>query len=284
MNFITLDDRPLFEGYFRRHPPTISEYSFPGLFIWRHYFQFRWEVRNNCLLLQACPPGMEKPFNLLPVGPEEKVQAVCEELSTAFKEPEGCFMERVPENERTRYFKDAGRFKWTNKPELSDYVCSLAGLDRLQTSAAPAFLPDQFEYRPMNEELARECLELCEDWCVLRDAHRYPGLIGEQKAVSEALIHFDHLDMLGGAVFSAGKLQGFVLGTILNPDTGVIYFSKANSEIRGLMEGLIREFGRRHLEGKKYLNLGPDLGDEAARQLRLAFHPCQILTKYTASI
>jgi len=48
---ITMEDRIIFNTYFDKYPPEISEFSFTNLYIWRNHYQFRWTVHENQLIL-----------------------------------------------------------------------------------------------------------------------------------------------------------------------------------------------------------------------------------------
>ena len=37
---ITIADKPIFDSYFKKYPPEISELTFTNLFIWRKYYNF----------------------------------------------------------------------------------------------------------------------------------------------------------------------------------------------------------------------------------------------------
>ena len=48
---IEIEDKPLFDDYFRKKPPEISELTFTNLFIWRFYYNFRFLEWKNHLIL-----------------------------------------------------------------------------------------------------------------------------------------------------------------------------------------------------------------------------------------
>ncbi len=50
-NIIQLEDKQIFDEYFIKFPPEISEYTFTNLFMWRNYYQFRWIQQGNQLIL-----------------------------------------------------------------------------------------------------------------------------------------------------------------------------------------------------------------------------------------
>ncbi|KKK46175.1 hypothetical protein LCGC14_1115140 [marine sediment metagenome] len=50
---IELKDRKLFEGYFKKFPTEISEFSFTNLFIWSEYYSYLYLEYNNHLVIYS---------------------------------------------------------------------------------------------------------------------------------------------------------------------------------------------------------------------------------------
>ena len=50
---LTLGDKSLFDQYFTRFPPEISEYTFTNLYMWRSSYQYEWSEENEILFLIA---------------------------------------------------------------------------------------------------------------------------------------------------------------------------------------------------------------------------------------
>ncbi len=53
LNFkpISITDKELFDNYFSKYPPEISEYTFTNLYMWRDYYLFYWKVVESQLCL-----------------------------------------------------------------------------------------------------------------------------------------------------------------------------------------------------------------------------------------
>jgi hypothetical protein len=63
---IRLEDAAIFNEYFQKYPPVISEYTFTNLFMWRSYYQLSWTLWNEHLCILAHHPA-HNPFFLPPV-------------------------------------------------------------------------------------------------------------------------------------------------------------------------------------------------------------------------
>ena len=63
---INLEDKNLFDDYFRKYPPNISELTFTNLFCWRHSKKYAYAIIDNHLLISYEERGTKK--YLQPVG------------------------------------------------------------------------------------------------------------------------------------------------------------------------------------------------------------------------
>ena len=197
-------------------------------------------------------------------------------------------LHRVPEDDFERFFSYSEDFKNRLDLDNCDYIYDsrkffdpakeefLLEIEKMEKFQQES----KFKYLNMDVVLARECLELQEDWCMLRESSNYLGILGELKAIYEVLVHFDELDCAGGILVNDGKIEGFILGGVLDSETGAVYFLKANEEIEGLPLTLQKYFIEENLSQCKYLNLGQDSGDESLRKLRELQDPFRIEKKY----
>jgi hypothetical protein len=68
-------------------------------------------------------------------------------------------------------------------------------------------------------------------------------------------------------------------------DTLHTHIEKADKEIRGSYQMIVREFNAANLDkGIKYTNRQDDAGDEGLRRSKLSYHPCEIIEKYTVRV
>ncbi len=119
-----------------------------------------------------------------------------------------------------------------------------------------------------------------EDWCEMRDCEESSDLFEEDRAVYEALTHFDELDYTGGAIVIESKVEAFSLGEPLNPTTAVIHIEKANPAISGLYAAINQRFCQGAWSGMTYINREQDLGVEGLRKAKQSYHPHHMVKKY----
>jgi hypothetical protein len=66
-NNIILNNKQLFDSYFKQFEPDISDLTFTNLFMWRNYYRYVFKIISGHLCIIANPEDSE-PYALMPVG------------------------------------------------------------------------------------------------------------------------------------------------------------------------------------------------------------------------
>jgi hypothetical protein len=103
----------------------------------------------------------------------------------------------------------------------------------------------------------------------MKNAGQHPELLDEDRAIREALTHFEDLDFKGGAIVMDGRVEAFSLGEVLNPETAVIHIEKANPGISGLYAAINQRFCQEFWAGLPFVNREQDLGRPGLRKATL---------------
>jgi len=140
-----------------------------------------------------------------------------------------------------------------------------------------------FQYWKLDVERVECFLDMQENWCRIRECVEDPGLLSEDYAIREALIHFDELDYKGGAIEMNGRLEAISIGEMLNPETAVIHIEKANPEIPGLYAAINQLFCEKAWSNVSYINREQDLGIEGLRKAKQSYHPHHLVKKYVVT-
>ena len=282
---LSLEDREQITFFLRRSPPVTSELTFTNLFMWRHHYNFRWCLGPNTLLLVG-QIADAPPFALPPVGQQDLSPALRQLLDFLANHTVTPEIRRVPELLAQDY---AGllSLEVIKDPANSDYVYrteSLINLSGRKYHRKRNHLNQfrnrySYRYQPLDTDMIEACLDLEEQWCRLRSCMENPALLNEEKAIQQALLHFDKLDCLGGAILVNEKVVAFSLGEKLNPDTAVIHIEKANPEFIGSYAVINQEFCQNAWRDFTYINREQDLGQSGLRQAKLSYYPDHMLNK-----
>lgn len=284
---IGIEDKPVFDRFFREDSPQISEMTFTNLFMWRHHYRPVWQERHGCLfiLLRAAEGSI---FGVPPVGTGDKPEALaflCENIAEVTQNVQ---IGRAGEAFVTTQV-DSALYTCVPDRDNSDYVYLTQDLIRLpgnkyhrKKNHLNQFLKRyDFEYKALNADLIGQVLEMQESWCRMKECVLNPALLAEDFAVREALMHFEHLGFQGGAILIDSRVEAFTFGEALNRDTAVIHIEKANPEIHGLYAAINQAFCNAACSGFTYVNREQDMGVEGLRKAKESYYPHHMVNKHT---
>ncbi|MDD1779039.1 MAG: phosphatidylglycerol lysyltransferase domain-containing protein [Candidatus Helarchaeota archaeon] len=294
---IEIADKPLFDEYFRKYPPEISELTFTNLFIWRFYYNFRFlEWKNHLVLFstdyfktrkESISKNKETILFYPPIG-DDSVQII-QELVTSLKNVE---FHRVPNSivEDLKTEKEAHLLKivWKEDRDNSDYVYEKSKL--IELSGRKLYLkrrwlkrfleqyPD-FQFHLISDEWIETCRRLQIEWCDMNECRLSEDLMEEQRAITEALDHYPELKFRGGLLSLQGKSIAYTFGEILNPNTVVIHIEKALKQYEGAYQAINNFFCKDCCTNAIYVNREQDIGDPGLRQAKESYVPHHMVEK-----
>jgi hypothetical protein len=294
---IELTDKELFDGYFEKYPPMISEFTFTNLFIWRNYYNLKFFEEEGHLILfsEDFLKKWEEPMNnnkeplflLPPIGdsPEKIILSI-------YEKGENVEFRRVPEN-IIEILKDDQKAKTLNLAfqedrDNWDYVYNKNELKELSGNKYRSkrrlleSFKEQYEYEfhLVEEGLLDKCRELQNKWCIINECQKNKDLKQEQKAIFELFEHFSELEVNGGLLLVDDNPAGYTFGEQLNPDTGVIHLEKAHTHYEGSYQAINHMFLEYCCPDYiKNVNREQDLGISGLRKAKKSYHPEYMVKK-----
>ena len=288
---IRIEDKKIFQDHFSTSPPQISEYTFTNLFIWHYYYHLLWCFWDGCICVLT-QPEESQPFFLPPICNDNFSERTYEFLQHLKNQKISPVMHRVPEDLANRYLKSHRHFEITLDRDNCDYLHLTQDLIKLEGNKFHGKRnhinkfkkSHSYIYKSLTPDLVPDCLEMESEWCNLKHCEMFSSLIGEERAIYEALKNIEKLDFKGGVILIDGKVEAFALGEQLNPQTAVIHIEKANPTFDGLYQLINQEFCAHEWKTFSYINREQDLGEEGLRKAKLSYHPHHLVNKYTVQL
>lgn len=279
---LQLEHKSLFDKYFSRFEPEISEFTFSNLYIWRHSRKCRFAEVDNRLLILCTQDGKE--YLMAPVGiPPSDIAPILQSIS-------GLFGNRIPFR---RVGEDlvagltTGPFEITEDRDHFDYLYSseeLASLKGRKYDGKRGFLSKFMDHQPhetspYSSHFKDRCLKLAEKWAAEKNVE---GVDEEFTAIREYLDNFDIFGCCGMVLHDRDRIIGFTFGERLNSRTFVIHFEKCDTQFPGAYQAINNLFVRNEILGNfEFINREQDLGIEGIRKAKLSYHPVKLIKKYT---
>ena len=284
---IGLEHRSEVDEAFARIEPTISEFTFTNLFIWRFYYNISVSKMRGHLLFLARPSG-KQPFFYPPWGEGDTGPVIKHCLQFLAEKWGGGYIERVPQDYIEKHADSLTELEIMPDPVNDDYVYSSQDLallkgrkyDGKRNAIRKTRRGWAYEYRTIDKELIQLCLELQCLWCIRRHCELYSGLVEEERAIRLVFSNHEALGIKGGAIVMDGRVEAFSLGERLNKDTFVVHVEKANPGIPGLYAVINQQFAQNEGSSYSYINREQDLGDEGLKRAKRSYRPAFMVRKF----
>lgn len=287
---LTLSDKAIFDKYLHLKRYETAHFNFTNLYMWRTPYNIEWAEEDGFLFVRAT--WEEEHFALPPFGSgDADLKGALDKFIAHFAEEGWPFVIMGAETKLTEELTAAkpDYFAVESDRDNFDYVYLAADLISLSgrkfhgkknhINSFKRQYPD-YEYRPLTEDLAEECIQVAIDWCAKKDCDDDGTLKCERDAIIEALRNMDKLDFVGGVILLDGKVQAFSFGEQINEDTAVIHVEKGDPDIRGLFPMINQEFCLNTWQNMTYINREEDMGIEGLRKAKESYHPVKMIEKY----
>lgn len=294
-----IEDKPLFDRFFKERRYENAHYNFTNLFMWRKAYNIQWTVQGAFLCVKAQwqgeGEGAGEHFFLPPFGPEEGLADIIEQLLEHARENnfpfrlQGVEKYRVDELEKIK----PDYFECTADRDEFDYIYLTKDLIELKgrkfhskKNHVNGFRKTyrDYKYVPLTAEMTEECIAFMVEWCTERGCIKGDSIDCERKAITEAMNHFTVLDFKGGAIYIDGKMAAFTYGEVGNDDTVVIHVEKGHAAYKGIYGVINQEFCAHEWPHMTYVNREEDMGIEGLRKAKESYNPVKMIEKYFVTI
>lgn len=289
---ITIQDKATVQAYTLTGDRRNCDLSFTNLYSWRFLYHTQVAEMGGFLLIKFQVDGHTA--YMMPVGDGDLRTVLCAMKEDALSGGEVFRLQGVCSHMRADLEEAAPDcFAFTANRDYYDYLYLRSDLATLKgkkyqpkRNHINKFLracPD-YTYRELTPALVSECLQLAETWCRRNETtdEERSELEDELRSLTDALLHFDELDLRGGVLHTGGRIVAFTFGAPINANTFDVCVEKADVEVEGSYAMINHEFAKRIPEQYVYVNREEDLGLEGLRKAKLSYYPEILLEKWTA--
>lgn len=295
LNFrpLTLADYDQVKEYLAYAKEPICDTTPGTVFMWRKYFQTQFCIEGEALFFRICYPHGRVAYSV-PVGPGalefafDRLRAHIEETGELLlfsPVTHGQAMEIgeyftvteiLPEKDWADYVYDASRMQTFSGKKLHGQRNHLNRFNALYPHAKVEVITSG------NVGLCRDFLGIYEGEQELSDVAR-----AELSYVAEILDNYELYGLLGTCVLVDGQVVAFAIGSIRE---NMLYehIEKASRQFLGSYQKIVSEFAKMYAhpagQGITLINREDDMGNLSLRASKLAYHPVEMLDKYTVRV
>jgi hypothetical protein len=286
---LQFNDQTILYQAFQTDRPQISEYTFTNLYVWLTTHPVQISQLDTSLLILRFNTALNHMMFLPPIG-TTPLQTLIPTLRKFRKNSSPITLYGLSFNQ-AHALEHIGieiaelRDNWDYLYKVSDLI-NLPGEKYYSKRKNINKCLENYtlQYSPITDEVISQCLQMQTSWCNLRQCDLIPGLAAENYAVKETFLHYNELNVMGGAIFIEDRVEAFTIAEQLNEDTAVIHFEKANPKITGLYQVINQWFSEKALSKYTYINREQDLGIPGLRRAKMSYHPVDFIKKYQATV
>lgn len=275
---VKLEDKKVFDDFFKKYSPQISELTFTNIFSWRYSKRYEYCVKDDHLVIRFLDGN--NLIYLQPIG-NDPVSVIRNILLS----DSNISFQRVEEKIALLLKKE---FNVVEDRDNFDYVYSM---DELRKHEGGKFITKRNfikrieKLNPdvcgLSDETVKDFMLLQERWCDIKRCREDPSLFSEDCAIHEALRHYKELGIIGVCVKIDERIAGFAIGERFNKDTFVEHFEKGDNEFNGIYQYVLYKFVEMIPDSYKFLNREQDLGISGIRKAKKSYHPLKMVKKYS---
>jgi len=280
---------PVVRSFLKYSNTNTCDYTVGGIYMWRKFFNMQYTIVNGAYYSRLFDSYGNEFYNLpLSVNIEESLIYLVDELRKSKNEINFC---TIPESFIPIFEKNFTVKSLQEQPEYFDYLYATDDLVSLRGKKyrSQRNLISQFERTSGNwclKEVHKDDIPSIRKFFLENCTEKQddPTAIEEQLMVLEVLDHFESYGMLGGYLSVDDTIVGFSLGELLN-DTFFVHIEKASRSVKGAFQMLAYQIAQNFVKGKaSFINREEDMGDPGLKKAKEAYHPIEMLKKYTIEV
>jgi len=255
----------------------ISEFTFAGLYLFRHTYDYRVSrLPGGGLVISGTKEG--KTFFYLPCCQAPK--GIFDELMVRFD-----YMKNLSESQAAQHrieLESRGYLVQEDRDNF-DYLYNRTDLAELtgkeyhkKRNLVNGFISTyECEQKPLKRENVADAVAVLDEWRAAK------GYDGDYRAAREGLELFQELGMRGAVYYIDGAPVGWCLGEPLAKGTMfAVHYEKACDRFKGIYQFINQAFAQSLPAYFKLVNREQDLGNEGLRQAKMTYRPCGFVRKY----
>jgi hypothetical protein len=280
---ISLDDKPVFDTFYKKFPPDHSGELFSTMISWSHFVEYFYAVSDTSIVILS---KREKDAVLHYPSGKIKQDALKEALVLAKRED--LRFGFIKKEQKPILLKQFPSLKLVENRDFFDYIYRSSDLADLPGTKYGKIrnrlnkFTKNFSYT--TEEITKgnigEVHEFLKRWCLWRDCESDELLENERKAILYAMDHFVDLGLQGLALRINRTIQAIAIYEKMKQDTIVVHFEKGSPDFDGVYKAINMEIAQRVRQIIPYINREEDLGVPGLRQAKLSYHPDHFVELY----
>lgn len=282
MNFhpIQIEDKFLFEQYYKDNTSMGSEVSFATPYTWAKSYNIAICESDNLLCLRG-QTNKSPLYYLMPVGTGDKISlirklyALCQAENRPFM-MQGIYKEDI---ELIKAALPDVPLSYHASRDASEYIYEASSLVSLagkklhaKRNHVNAFKKTYaYHTEKINDKNVADAASFVFARCNSDE---------ETVAMKRFFDAYFSLDVIGMLLYVDNQIVAVTAGEFLNPETALIHLEKASTDYTGSYAAVNQLFIEKYFVSATYVNREEDMGIEGLRRAKMSYRPAFLLDKY----
>ena len=286
---VSLDDRDLFSGHYRRFPQVHSDNTFANMVCWNHYADYRFVQVEGSIVLSSTIDGVTT-FRM-PIGPKNPT-LLDDVIDLALQEGGDAPLLILDPTNEERLRETCPELLLHEERDFFDYIyrtsdlAELAGKDYATIRRQGNRFSREYAYtvEEITEENIEEVWEFLVIWCEWRDCDSVTVLAAEKDAILFAVNNFFSIGLEGWIIRIGGTIGAISVVGPVNTSMAVVHFEKALPETyRDIYKVITTETAAALRDRYPCINRECDMGVAGLRESKTRYHPEYMVTVHHAA-
>ncbi len=283
---VTLEDQNILGDKLNSLNCNLLNYSFVVQFLYRNVIGFQYAVYKNFIISKI--QIQNKDYFLFPVGDGDYFEVFDEIKNYAFSNYhklrffQFCAIngERLLEWAELLKTKGYSFIFYPSEEEfeyiyLTEELASLKGHNlKPKRNHFNYFIKNySWSFEKITKDHISDLQYFSSNWDTEKHIQATSRLNMENEALQEAFLYYSDLNLSGVLLKVNQEIVAFSIGALLNDDTWLVLFEKADRNVRGAYTMINKLFAQEIAQGYLYINRAEDGGVEGLRKAKRSYHP-----------
>lgn len=275
---LSLEDKPVFDKLYKKHPPIHSDYIFTTLISWMEYTNYHYTILDGNIVLFS---KIEEKMRLRPPIGEKKKDVFDEVLNLSKEQSSDYPFGMITSDIKGWMEKEYSNFIFHEHRGFFDYVylasdlAELSGSDYSKIRNRLNKFKKTYEYSIENisKKNFEEIKDFLRRWCIWKDCKSDPILDNERKAILFSMDNFFELGLSGLAIRINNKIEAISVFEKYNSDTAVVHYEKGSPDYDGIYKAINQETAKVLQKTVKFINRESDMNISGLRKAKMSYRP-----------
>lgn len=282
---IKISDKETFLNFYKKYPPSHSDYSFVTMVSWQHYMKYYYTfLEDSLIILTKCKDKIQ----VRPPQGKSSLDVYKKVIDFALRECDDPPLGMIDKDAKKIISESFQKFYIEPDRDFFDYVyfaqdlADLPGKKYIKMRNLTNRFRKRYRYEiePISETNIEDVEKFLRRWCLWKDCDKIPLLESEKRAVLFCMDNFFDLDISGIAIRIDNNIEAASIIESLDNENAVIHFEKAISDFEGLYQIINQEAAKILQKNYRFINRESDMGFAGLRLAKEKYHPHHMVEVY----